>query len=94
MDFDPKMPKTKTLARSDVFAKPKLLDRPPTMHSGSPKSKADHMSRRKDAGLSHAEVGKEFGVSKSTSHRTISKGMPQGKQGFDTPKANSESIPD
>ena len=31
-----------------------------------------HMAKRKDAGLSHRAVAKEFGVSKSTAHRKVS----------------------
>lgn len=32
----------------------------------------EHMQSRRDAGLTHAEVAKEFGTSKSTAHRRVS----------------------
>lgn len=37
-----------------------------------------HMARRKDQGLSHRQVAKEFGTSKSTAHRRIGKMMRDG----------------
>lgn len=42
-----------------------------------------HMAKRKGAGLTHAQVGAEFGMSKSTAHRKLSNWMQQGytKQG-------------
>ena len=45
-------------------------------HAGSsPRSADEHMAQRKAQGLSHREVGAEFGKSKSTAHRKI---MRQG----------------
>jgi len=42
-------------------------------HNGKPADKrTQHMAKRKDAGLSHRAVAKEFGVSKSTAHRKVS----------------------
>ena len=35
--------------------------------------KSAHMAKRKSQGLTHAEVASEFGTSKSTAHRRVSK---------------------
>lgn len=37
-----------------------------------------HMARRKAHGLSHRQVAKEFGTSKSTAHRRVGKMMRDG----------------
>lgn len=45
-------------------------------HNGQPVDKrTDHMARRKSQGLSYRKVGDEFGVSKSTAHRTLRQGF-------------------
>lgn len=45
--------------------------------------RAQHMAKRKSAGMSHSAVAKEFGVSKSTSHRNVKKiGGDYMRQGF------------
>lgn len=41
-----------------------------------PHPKSKHMADRKAAGMTHAQVGKEFGVSKSTSQRKQAALMP------------------
>jgi transposase len=42
--------------------------------------RTEHMAKRKGTGMSHRAVAAEFGVSKSTVHRQLSKGTM--KRGF------------
>lgn len=53
-----------------------MKSRKPPSHAGSsPKSRDEHMAARKAQGLSHREIARDFGTSKSTAHRKI---MRQG----------------
>jgi uncharacterized protein YdaT len=47
-------------------------------NGSSPRSADEHMAARKTQGLSHRAVASEFGTSKSTAHRKVTKALGQG----------------
>ena len=47
-------------------------------NGSSPRSAEEHMAQRKAQGLSHRAVAGEFGTSKSTAHRKVTKALGQG----------------
>ena len=47
-------------------------------NGSSPRSAEEHMAKRKAQGLSHRAVAGEFGTSKSTAHRKVTKALGQG----------------
>jgi DNA-binding transcriptional regulator YiaG len=49
--------------------------------ASSPRSADEHMAARKAQGLSHREVARDFGTSKSTAHRKVAKIMQNGYVG-------------
>lgn len=49
-------------------------DKGRSFKGAAPKSQADHMKQRSNAGLSVRGVAKEFGKSKSTAHRMLRNG--------------------
>lgn len=53
-------------------------DRAARTNGSAPRSADEHMAARKGQGLSHREVGAEFGKSKSTAHRKVSSMMQKG----------------
>lgn len=52
--------------------------KPTKSAASAPKSPDEHMAARRSQGLTHREVAGEFGTSKSTAHRKVTKMMQQG----------------
>lgn len=58
-------------------------------HGGSPKSKEEHMAKRRKQGATIREIGAEHGVSKSTAHRKVSEpGSAMPKEGVEDVKTS------
>lgn len=58
-----------------------MTSKPPAKPAGSPKSRAEHMTRRTKH-ATQAETGKEFGTSQSTVSRKVMKqGYAKGRIG-------------